>query len=73
MAGESWNRAAVLLLAERYISADTHASINRLYHFGRLSQPTAARVRAATAAAGGARRLAGGGRSGHRLLARGRR
>ncbi|MYM71971.1 type II toxin-antitoxin system HipA family toxin YjjJ [Duganella sp. FT134W] len=36
MAGENWSRAAARLLAARYISADTHASINRLYHFGRL-------------------------------------
>lgn len=36
MAGENWSRAAARLLAERYISADTHAAINRLYHFGRL-------------------------------------
>ncbi len=36
MAGENWSRAAARLLAQRYISADTHAEINRLWHFGRL-------------------------------------
>jgi hypothetical protein len=36
MAGANWSRAAARLLTERYISADTHAHINRLYHFGRL-------------------------------------
>jgi hypothetical protein len=36
MAGENWSRVAARLLAERYISADTAARINRLYHFGRL-------------------------------------
>lgn len=36
MAGENWSRAAARLLAQRYISADTHAQINRLWHYGRL-------------------------------------
>ncbi|MTV36491.1 type II toxin-antitoxin system HipA family toxin YjjJ [Duganella radicis] len=36
MAGENWSRAAARLLAERFISADTQARINRLWHFGRL-------------------------------------
>jgi hypothetical protein len=36
MAGENWSRAAARLLAGRYISSDTHARINRLWHFGRL-------------------------------------
>jgi hypothetical protein len=36
MAGEGWNKAAARMLADRYIGADTHANINRLWHFGRL-------------------------------------
>lgn len=36
MAGENWSRAAARLWAGRYIGADTHAAINRLWHFGRL-------------------------------------
>jgi hypothetical protein len=36
MAGENWSRAAARLLTQRYINADTHAQINRLWHFGRL-------------------------------------
>jgi hypothetical protein len=36
MAGDSWNKAAARMLSDRYISVDTHAGINRLWHFGRL-------------------------------------
>lgn len=36
MAGENWSRAAARLLPQRYISADTHTQINRLWHYGRL-------------------------------------
>jgi hypothetical protein len=36
MAGENWSRAATRMLSGRYISADTHQRINRLWHFGRL-------------------------------------
>ena len=36
MAGETWNKVAARMLADRYISPATHAGINRLWHFGRL-------------------------------------
>ncbi len=36
MAGQAWNKVAARMLVDRYISADTHAQISRLWHFGRL-------------------------------------
>ncbi|NGZ87180.1 type II toxin-antitoxin system HipA family toxin YjjJ [Duganella aceris] len=36
MAGEGWIKVAARMLADRYVGADTHAEIKRLWHFGRL-------------------------------------
>ena len=36
MAGDTWNKVAARMLADRYIDAATHAQISRLWHFGRL-------------------------------------